>query len=300
MFDHPVLDQLVLGYSPVVDRQRAVLATRLTLFPASPDPAQAASLQALRAVSTVRAGARTTADADAAFGCGAVAVQGWPVDDPPRAAGSRVKVATEMQMVMDLIQGVDRKQPVSQLEAVLRRDPTLAFRLLGHLNSLAFGLRAEITSFGHAILMLGYPHLKRWLSLLLASSSAGAHAKPRLFAAVRRGLLMEALGRAPGDAEMRGEVFICGVFSLLDRMLQQPFGDLLQSVPVPDRVRQTLIATPGTERGGPYSPYLELVGAIERESLFDIRDCSERLLLTPDEVNRALLSALRHAQLLEG
>jgi hypothetical protein len=34
--------------------------------------------------------------------------------------------------------------------------------------------------------------------------------------------------------------------------------------------------------------------------LFDIRDCSEWLLLSPDEVNRALLSALRHAQLLEG
>lgn len=351
MFDHPVLDQLVLGYSPIIDRQRAVVSTRLTLFPARPDaaPDVGGQLEALqlvwpppirnggpplalrpltpvslnlageallqaaedrrgpaslapgvRQVSTVRAGVRTTADVDAAFCCGAVAVQGWPFDDAPPAAGTRVKVATDIQVVMELIQGVDRNQPVAQLDAVLKRDPTLAFRLLRYLNSPALGLRAEVTSFGHAILMLGHLQLKRWLSVLLASSSVCANAKPLFFAAVRRGLLMEELGRALRDAELRGEMFICGVFSLLDKLLQQPFGDLLQCVPVPDRVRQTLMAAAGTERGGPYSPHLELVGAIERESLFDIRECSERLLLGPGEVNRALLSALRHAQLLDG
>jgi EAL and modified HD-GYP domain-containing signal transduction protein len=65
-------------------------------------------------------------------------------------------------------------------------------------------------------------------------------------------------------------------------------------------VRQTLLAEPGADEGGPYSPYLELVRAIERESLFDIRECTERLLLGPGEVNRALLAALRQAQQLDG
>ena len=50
-----------------------------------------------------------------------------------------------------------------------------------------------------------------------------------MFAAVRRGLLMEELGRSAGDEEMRSELFICGVFSLLDRMFQQPFSDLRAS-----------------------------------------------------------------------
>lgn len=427
MFEQTVLDHLVLGYSPIVDRQRAVVATRLTVFPQRPDavpdvaqlqqvlqqvwPAPAGDAKpparvpqagagtaaapartglatvslnlagealvqaALRVapaphlmtevpsfmasdaslgpalreqhaagavlvikgrprsplapellacfdhalveaaeqrpgglapapgagpVSTVTAGVRTVAEAEAAFARGAVAVQGWPFDDPLPTAGVRGRVPTDIQVVMELIQGVDREQPVAQLEAVLKRDPTLAFRLLRHLNSPAFGLRAEVTSFGHAIMMLGYARLKRWLVLLLASSSKGANARPLLFAAVRRGLLMEELGRAQSDAEMRGEMFICGVFSLLDRLLQQPFDELLKSVPVPERVRQTLLAEPGAEPGGPYGPYLELVRAIENESLFDIRECTERLLLSPGEVNRALLTALRHAQQLDG
>jgi len=37
MTDHPILGQVVLGYSPMIDRGRAVTATRLTVFPAKPD-----------------------------------------------------------------------------------------------------------------------------------------------------------------------------------------------------------------------------------------------------------------------
>jgi EAL and modified HD-GYP domain-containing signal transduction protein len=164
-----------------------------------------------------------------------------------------------------------------------------------YLNSPAFGLSVEINSFGHALMMLGYQRLKRWLALLLASSAKGANAKPVMYAAVRRGLLMEELGREQGDAEMRGEMFICGVFSLLDRLLQQPFGDLLPNMPVPERVQQALRG-----EGGPYLPYLNLVCAIEQESLFDIREQAEGLMLGMATVNRAVLVALRSARQLDG
>ena len=39
MQEHPVLNHVVLGYSPVIDRQRAVVATRITVFPDRPDAA---------------------------------------------------------------------------------------------------------------------------------------------------------------------------------------------------------------------------------------------------------------------
>jgi len=106
---------------------------------------------------------------------------------------------------------------------------------------------------------------------------------------------MEELARSRGDATMRGEMFICGIFSLLDRLLEQPLPELLQNVPVPDTVQQALRG-----EGGPYLPYLQLVQAIEQESAFDIRENADRLLLSTTEVNRALLAALQTAQQLEG
>jgi EAL and modified HD-GYP domain-containing signal transduction protein len=396
MQDHPVLGQVALGYSPMIDRQHQVVATRLTVFPERPDaavdaggllraldevwplpeagaaaapalvlnpageallesllaqpaqphrmievpaflaaePARAARLVALKQDGAVlllkgrplaplppellacfanaivdfgddwRAtpgspgpvclGARTQADAAAAFGRGAGALLGWTFDDPPPAPGARNTVPPDLKVVLDLVNGVDRDEPAPKLEATLKRDPTLAFRLMRYLNSPAFGLSVEINSFGHALMLLGRQRLKRWLVLLLASSSKDASARPLMHAAVRRGLILEELVRPQGDAEVSGEMFICGVFSLLDRLLQQPMEMLLSSVPVPERVQLALRGD-----GGPHQPFLDLVRAIEAEAVFDIRECAERVFLGPMEINRALLTALRAARQLD-
>ncbi len=183
---------------------------------------------------------------------------------------------------------------------MIRLDPTLGFKLLRYINSAAFGLRVEVASFRHAIMMLGYQRLGRWLALLLAQASREPEAKPLMYAALRRGLLMESLvgsagqgaARAGGDGGLSGdEAFICGVFSLLDRLMGQPFAELLEAVPVPAGVSRTLV-----DGDGPYQPYLDLVQAVENASAYDLREATERLLLAPAEVNAALLRALAVAR----
>jgi EAL and modified HD-GYP domain-containing signal transduction protein len=248
----------------------------------------------VRKVTTVQGGVRTTAELEQAFQRGAVAVLGWTFDDPAPKSSGRQSVPADVTVVMDLIKGVEAELPIPRLEAIITRDPTVAYRLMRYLNSAAFGLRVEISSFGHALMLLGYQKLKRWLALLLASASKDANAKPYLYAALRRGLLMEELGRSQSDAELRGEMFVCGIFSLLDRLLRQPFDELLAAVPVAERIRLAL-----SGEGGPHAPYLDLVRAMESESVVEIRECTERLLLSPAEVNRALIASLASARRLD-
>jgi c-di-GMP phosphodiesterase len=247
-----------------------------------------------RSIQHVQSGVRTIVEMEAAFGRGAHAVLGWPIDDVVAAGGGKAKSAGGMETMVELIRRVDAEEPIEQLETVLKRDPSLAFKLMRYINSPAFGLRVEISSFRHAIMMLGYKRLKRWLALLLATASKDANMKPVMFAAVRRGLLMEELVRASGDEEMRNEMFICGVFSLLDRLFHQPFSELLGNIPVPERVYQAL-----ADGSGPYQPYVALVHAIENESLFDFREAADALMMSVSEVNRAQLRALTAASQLE-
>jgi len=250
-----------------------------------------------RSIAYVQSGVRTMADMEGAFGRGAHAVLGWPIDDVISTTAARSGKPTaqpDLQVVVELIHRVDNEESIDKLEGTLRRDPSLAFKLLRYINSPAFGLRVEISSFRHAIMMLGYQRLKRWLALLLATASKDVNLKPIMFAAVRRGLLMEELVRGNGDEEQRNEVFICGVFSLLDRMFQQPFKQLLGSIPVPQRVYQALV-----EDTGPYQPYIEMVRAVESESLYDFRETAEKLLMSVSEINRAQLRALMAAAALE-
>ncbi len=253
--------------------------------------------QVTRNIAHVQSGVRTVADMEACFARGAQAVLGWPIDDAvTTTAASRggAPAAPGMQTIVELIRQVDKEEPIERLEGTLKRDPALAFKLLRYINSPAFGLRVEISSFRHAIMMLGYKRLKRWLALLLATASKDVNLKPVMFAAVRRGLLMEELVRGNGDEEMRNEMFICGVFSLLDRMFQQPFAQLLDTIPVPERVHQALV-----DNSGPFQPYVELVHAIEGEALFEFRDAADKLMMSVSEINRAELRALMAAIELE-
>ena len=73
--------------------------------------------------------------------------------------------------------------------------------------------------------------MRRFAIMIFAALAAADTGQPQVpgageglgqHAAVRRGLLMEELGSTQGDAEMRSEMFLCGVFSLLDRLLPLP------------------------------------------------------------------------------
>jgi EAL and modified HD-GYP domain-containing signal transduction protein len=251
----------------------------------------------IRSIEHVQSGVRTVADMEASFARGAHAVLGWPIDDALNvtAAGTGKPVAQpDQQVIVELIRRVDNEDTIDKLENTLKRDPSLAFKLLRYINSPAFGLRVEISSFRHAIMMLGYQRLKRWLALLLATASKDVNLRPVMFAAVRRGLLMEELVAGSGDEEMRNEVFICGVFSLLDRMFGESFAKLLGSIPVPERVHQALV-----KNTGPFQPYLAMVQAAEGESVFEYREAAEHLLMSVAEINRAQLRALQGAAALE-
>ncbi len=228
-----------------------------------------------------------------ALRAGFTAVVGWPVGEAPGEDTKAKAVPAGVTTVVDLMQRVDREEPADKLEAVVKNDPTLAFRLMRYLNSPGFGLSVEISSFRHALMILGYARLKRWLALLVTSAIDDPDLKPLMQLAVRRGLLMEEIARPGGDDALRNELFICGVFSTLDRMLGQPFDRLLKTIPVQESVAQAL-----RDDTGPCAPFLAIARAVEIESAYDIREAAEALLLTVGDVNRALAKSLVHAHAL--
>ena len=239
-------------------------------------------------------GIRTLEHMEGAFARGATAVLGWPIgDEVTRSAPAGTPAAgtpIDLQAVVELMHQVDQAESVDKIERTLKRDPSLSYKILRYINSPAFGLSVVVSSFSHAVMLLGYQRLKRWLALMLATASAQPSLRATMFASVRRGLLMEELARDSSDAEMRNELFICGVFSLLDRLFDQPLPQLLRTIPVPQGVYDTL-----AEGRGPYVPYFNLARAIEAESLYDIRDCADALMMDMKEINRALLRALTTA-----
>ncbi|MDE2592695.1 MAG: HDOD domain-containing protein [Burkholderiales bacterium] len=259
----------------------------------TPSAAGAAGEGFIRNIAHVQAGINNVTDMETAFRRGAAAVLGWPIDNIIDES-ARPADQPALQVIVHLIDQVHKEAEIEDLENTLKRDPALAYKLMRYINSPAFGLSVEINSFRHAIMILGYQRLKRWLALLLATASKDPNMRPVMFAAVRRGLLMEELGKLSGDDEQRSELFICGVFSLLDRMFRQPFSSLLKTIPVPERVYQALV-----DHSGPYEPYFNLVKAVEGSTMYDIKEAADHMMMSFSDINGAILRALQAASQLE-
>ena len=233
-------------------------------------------------------GARSLGEVDGYFEQGARGVVGWP-READRSAGRDIRA--EVPVVVDLMNRVERQEPLENLERALKTDPTLVFRLLRYINSAALGLRVEVTALRQALMLLGYLPLIRWLSrMLLEAAAKEAASRPLVYLSVRRGFLMERIGAVSGHPAASQEMFLCGMFSLLDVLLRRPLGELVATLPLPERVRSSLL-----EPDGPYSLHLRWVEVAEGSSPSAIREALGALRISPRAANLAVLQALASA-----
>lgn len=193
-------------------------------------------------------------------------------------------------IIMQLMQMVRQNADIGQIETVLKHDATLSYKLLRFINSAGFGAGREVQSIRQALALLGYTPLYRWLTLLLATASTSGYSPVLLETAVVRGRLAELLGQAALGKNAAENIFVAGMFSLLDRLLGISMKEVLANIQLSDDVVAALLT-----RGGKYGPYLALAEACELNSDL-VASLAASLKLSPEDVNTAHLSALAWAQ----
>ena len=193
--------------------------------------------------------------------------------------------------VVQLINLVRKQASTAEIEDLLKKDPTLSFNLLRFINSSGFGLSCEITSFRHAVMILGLKKLFRWAALLLTTSRAGGSPPVVGTTAVVRGRLMELLAAELMPPEECDNAFVVGVFSLLDTMLGVSMEKAMESVALPQPVVDALL-----HNTGPFAPFLALTKACEAGDDAAFARYAEDLHLSNRQVNWAHLQALTWAE----
>jgi c-di-GMP-related signal transduction protein len=193
-------------------------------------------------------------------------------------------------MILQLMEMVRQNADVRQLEGVLRRDAALSYKLLRYINSVGFGLGAEIQSLRHAVTMLGYSPLYRWLSLLLATASTSGHSPVLMQTAIIRGRFTELLGHEALPKNEAENLFVAGMFSLLDKLLGVPMQEALENIQLSDSVAEALLS-----REGMYGPFLALTEACEVNNGL-AGELADSLFLSPVQVNEAHMAALAWVQ----
>ena len=217
--------------------------------------------------------------------------QGYWFARPVVVTGQTIRPA--QAVIIQLINLVRKQATTAEIEEVLKHDASLSFNLLRFINSSGFGLSVEITSFRHAVMMLGLKNLFRWAALLLTTSRAGGLPAAVGMTAIVRGRLMELLAAELLPPEECDNAFVAGVFSLLDAMLGMPMEKALGALSLPEPVTEALL-----HRRGPLAPFLELCIACETADEESFARAANQLTLNNRQVNWAHLQALAWAETL--
>lgn len=197
-------------------------------------------------------------------------------------------------VVLDLLNKVRSNVDVAELEASFKQDVALSLKLLRFINSVGFGLNFHIQSIHHALTLLGYRQLYRWLTLLLITASNGAPSPALIKTAIIKGRFTELLGQDYLEGSERDNLFIVGVFSLLDAILEMPMANVLETVNLPENIAAALL-----RREGIYAPFLELAEACESMDWEGVERMAETLGLPPEKINQSHLDALAWVEKLE-
>lgn len=224
-------------------------------------------------------------------GAGAALFQGYYFAKPENLSAKTLNPS--LIHMLDLLKKVRMNAEMREIEQMFKLDVALTYRLLRYINSAALRRRTEIRSIRGAITQLGYHQLYRWLTLLLITAGEENVAPVLVKTAITRGRLTELLGQIKLDAYESDSLFIVGVFSLLDILLDMPMEKILQQLSLPESIGEALL-----RRQGIYGPCLSLAEACEAEEAGRIAALAGSLAIDPMRVNRLHLEALAWAETL--
>jgi EAL and modified HD-GYP domain-containing signal transduction protein len=145
------------------------------------------------------------------------------------------------------------------LEGIIRRDTFLTFTLLNYINSAYFALRDSVGSIMQALALLGEREVRRWASLVLMTFMGADKPSQVSMTSLIRGKFCECLAMKTDLAPKASELFMTGMFSMLDVLVGRPLYELLDRINVSKDIRVAL--TTGKNRHG---EVLQLVLAYER------------------------------------
>lgn len=148
-----------------------------------------------------------------------------------------------------------------RIEQVIKQDVALSVKLLRYLKAAAFGWRSEITSIRHALSLLGERAFRRWASVLVMGELATDRPVELLTTCLVRARFCELLANEVGFGGRELDLFLVGLFSLMDAVVQRPLEELLRDVALPRDLSEALLASDKPSR---MRSSLQLVLAYER------------------------------------
>lgn len=178
---------------------------------------------------------------------------------------------------------------VREIENVIKSEASLCYRLLRYLNSPVFGFGNEIHSVRHALAILGEREIRRWIRLVATLGAAQGKSSELVLSALVRARFCELL--SPQIPHGQSDLFLLGLLSLMDAILEIPMARVLESVRVDHETAMVLL---GGE--SPLRDVYQLMLAEESGDWQGVSELARQMHLSESEVAERYWEAVRWAQ----
>jgi len=153
--------------------------------------------------------------------------------------------------LLKLVRLMTEDADIDEIEQAFRRSPGLTYKLLLLVNSVSLGVRENIQSIRHALVILGRRQVQRWVQLtLFASDDDRGLLSPLLEMAAVRASFMENLAHChplhKGDSRFSEQAFMVGILSLLGNIYSVSPDDIVTVLNLSEEVKKALIEKEGT------------------------------------------------------
>lgn len=144
---------------------------------------------------------------------------------------------------MRMLQEVSRPNlDLVELEKLVKAEASVCYRLLRYLNSAIFGFQSEIHSVRHALSILGERDVRRWVRLVAAVGAGQDKTTDLVLSALVRARFGELLASRVQHGE--SDLFLLGLLSLIDAMLEMPMDQVLEKIPLDHATKAVLLGQP--------------------------------------------------------
>ena len=178
---------------------------------------------------------------------------------------------------------------------IIERDLALSISLLRFINTGITGKRSKIDSINKAVAFLGQKTVRQWAMIAISVSLADDRPNEITKLSLMRAKFAENLAIIFDLAVFQNSLFMAGLFSLLDVILEKPMEEAINEISVDKIVHEALV-----QKSGRLYEVLEFMSAYERADWNKVSITIIRNGIDTEEVNQAFIDSLVwYHQLLE-
>lgn len=143
---------------------------------------------------------------------------------------------------LELLKEVNRPElDIDRIQELVKHDVEMSYKLLRYINSAYFGLRNEATDIRQALVYLGFKNLRKWASLMAVACLGGDKPDELLVTSLVRARFCELAARHVDLLNRSEELFLMGMFSVIDALLDMSMEDALASIPLAPDLKLALL-----------------------------------------------------------